>query len=798
MKVSFNWLSEYVRAASTPEQLAERLTMAGIEVESITKLNAIPTGIVVAEILERKPHPNADKLSVCAVSNGKERFQIVCGAPNCDAGQKVPLATLGTVFEDKDGGKPFTIATRALRGVESSGMLCSSKELGLDGDHSGLMILPPDAPLGEPLAALLKPDTVYEVEITPNRPDCLSHWGVAREVAALAREPARFPEIRLPAHAGSRAGFEAAVEVLNPDLCPRYTARVIKGVKVTESPAWLKEHLASVGLRPINNIVDITNFVLLELGQPLHAFDLALLSDRKVIVRTARPGEKLLTLDGKTHELKTDQLVIADAEKPVALAGVMGGEHSGVVASTVDVLLESAYFNPASVRSTSRALGISSDSSYRFERGVDIGMVDRASDRATALIVELAGGEIASDLIDVRAPFPAPKPITCVFNHLRSLLGITITNEAIADIFTRLGLDVSSVTTEACVVQPPSHRTDLVCGADLAEEVARINGLAAIPVVAISSNSGGSAKNDSYYPLEAARGEFAAIGLQECMTYSMIDPKAAAPDMRFVKEDFLAMSNPISTEQGIMRPSLLYGMLASVGHNISRNCHDLALFEIGKAFSGDTSKRPEERWKCCVALTGRQHPERFSAEKSELYDFYDMKGLFETWLGARRIRDVVCRKTTNPVFGANAAEFVVDGQAVAWFGEPIPAFTKGLRLRNPLLIALVELEQFFHLKGIELRYKPFSLFPEVTRDVAVAAPGTMENAVIIDFIKNCGCANLENVELFDLFPLNDGRKSLAYTLTFRHPERTLTDAEVNTAHESVRKRLVKDLGVELR
>ena len=800
MKISFNWLSEYVRAASTPEQLAERLTMAGIEVEAIEKINEIPDGIVVAEILERNPHPNANKLSVCVVSDGKERLQIVCGAPNCDAGRKVPLASLGTVFMDKESGKPFTISKRALRGVESSGMLCSAKELGLDDDGSGLLVLPPDAPVGKPLSALYRSDTVYEVEITPNRPDCLSHWGVAREVAALVGVAAALPDFKLPsASAANAPSSEKLVEVLNPELCPCYTARLIKGVKIAESPAWMKERLSGVGIRPINNIVDITNFVLMELGQPLHAFDLALLSGRRIVVRTARPGEKLMTLDGKTHELRQDHLVIADAERPVALAGIMGGEHSGVSNKTTDILLESAYFSPDSVRATSRTLGISSDSSYRFERGVDIGMVAKASDRAVSLILELAGGVVVGGLVDVSAPFPAPKPFTCDFNYIRSLLGVDITDEVIVGIFKRLSLEVSDVDGASCQIQPPSFRADLKCGADLAEEVVRINGLDNVPLVDIAAISGGSAITDSYYPLEAARAELIACGLQECCNYSMVDPKAAAPDQRFSTSDFLAMSNPISSDQSIMRPSLLYGMIATVGNNVSRNMHDLALFEIGKVFSGDASKRPEERWKCCVALTGRKHPERFSAERGELYDFYDMKGLLESWLSARRLRGVVCRETNHPVFIAGtAAELEVDGQTVAWLGEPIPQLTKGLRLRNPLIMAIVELEQLMRVKPAKIAYKPYSPFPEVTRDVAIAAPASLEHSRIIDFIRGCAGDSLERVDLFDIFPLEGGKRSLAYSLTFRHPERTLTDTEVNTAHEKVRSSLVKSLGVELR
>ena len=382
MKVSLNWLKNYIELKSTPEELANTLTMAGLEVEEITKRGEIPSGVVVAKIVSREKHPNSDHLSVCQVdAGGGNILQIVCGAPNCDAGNVVPLATIGTVFPDPEGGKDFVIGKCKLRGIESFGMMCSERELGISDNHGGLMILPADYVPGTPLNDLIEKDTVYTVEITPNRPDWLSHWGVARDIAALCGGRRSFPHMSLP----SPEGFEdwsGLVTVEAQDLCPEYTARVVRGVTVKESPQWLKDRLEAVGIRAINNIVDITNFVMMEFGEPLHAFDTRFLEGKKIIVRRAADHEKIVALDGKEYELDNSMLVIADAKKPVAIAGVMGGEYSGVLPDTTEVLIESAYFNPTSIRMTSRKLGLSSDSSYRFERGVDRDMLENASARA--------------------------------------------------------------------------------------------------------------------------------------------------------------------------------------------------------------------------------------------------------------------------------------------------------------------------------------------------------------------------------------------------------------------------------
>jgi len=816
MKISFNWLNEYIDVGEYSQiELADKLTMAGIEVEDIEEKGAnIPETVVVAEILERNTHPDAEKLSVCVVNAGGDNLQVVCGAPNCDAGNKVPLATVGTVFIED--GKKFKIKKSKLRGVPSFGMLCSSKELGLDGSHEGLMELDSNAIVGTPVKKILDSDTIYEVEITPNRPDWLSHWGVARDLTALIKEPSKFPKVKkdLPS---SIEKFDNLITIEDSNLCPRYTARVIRGVEVKESPEWLKKHLLNIGLRPINNIVDITNFVLMELGHPLHAFDLNLIEDNKIVVRSAKNNEKIKTLDGNEYELNSSNLLICDSSKPIALAGVMGGEESGVTNSTVDILLESAVFKPSSIRATAKKLKISSDSSFRFERGVDWQMCETASDRAVNLILELAGGTLVTELIEEKTDEPIFPPVVCRFDKIRSLLGVVVSNKEITDIFTGLALKVSDVDDEKCTVTPPSFRLDISREADLAEEVARIHGLDKLPIKTVTAKSGGSITKDAYLPLEEITNDFISLGLNETVNYSLINSDRALLDARFASSDLKTLQNPLSSELASLRPSLFAQILESVERNISRKNIDLSIFETGRVYCANTELFPEERLECVVAITGRKHSERFSDEKSELYDFYDLKGILESWFDLKKLK-CEFRKLSddNKAIGnyksGVAAEMLLNGKAIATLGEVSPKLTNGMRLNTPLFVAIIQLEKFANIvipgekrsKTIETKilFEQLSHFPSTTRDVAFIANSTLEHGAIIDLINKTKVKNLVKVELFDIFEdeknIGKNKKSMAYSLTFRNSERTLTDKEVNNAHEKLRARLAKELPIELR
>jgi len=798
MNLSYNWLAQYIDISGyTPEDLADKLTMAGIEVEAIEKTASVPDGIVVAKILERNPHPDADKLSVCKVFDGKEEVQIVCGAPNCDAGKTIPLATIGTVFVEEDGSE-FKIKKGKLRGVESFGMMCSSRELGLDGDHSGLLELSDDLEAGTPLTQIYPGEVGYELEITPNRSDWLSHWGIARDVGCLIDREVKFPEIGELKPAANSLNPDL-VKVEAPDLCPRYTGRIIRNVKIQESPNWLKDRLLSIGLRPINNVVDITNFVLHELGQPLHAFDLDTLAGQRIIVRRAKDKEKFIALDGSELELAERHLVIADAEKPVALAGVMGGLNTGVTEKTVNLLIEGATFLPSNVRSTSRELGISSDSSYRYERGTDWDMSKTGSDRACDLILQLAGGTL-EEIVDVNSGKPQFAAVPCRFDRIRSLVGAAVPNEEILRILTRLGLEISDLNDIQCMVTPPLFRHDIGREADLAEEVARIHGLDAIPVPPVKAVSGGMQADDTYYGMQQLRDQLIGLGLYECIHYSMVSEESALKDADFTVNEVVKIGNPLSLELACMRPSLFGEMLATTERNIARQNTDLKLFELGRVFCANPEKYTEERNELCIMMSGKKHPERFSAERSEEYDFYDIKGLIEALLELRGVQSVAFRTGKDGRFDY-CAEIVTNGRTCGYVGKIAKKYTRGFKTTSPVFGAVIQADMLIKMKSPKILMKPLSQYPSTTRDVAFVAPESLQHSDVVMFINKAKLKFLEKVELFDIFRdgnLGAGRKSMAYTLTFRNPERTLTDKEVNDAFDKLRDNLAKGLNVELR
>ncbi len=800
MKTSVKWLENYVDIPWSVAELADRLTLAGLEVEDIAEIGSIPEGVVVAEILSRRPHPDADKLSLCDVSVGSgEPVQVVCGAPNCDAGARVPMATVGTVFE---GG--FKIKKAKLRGHVSHGMLCSARELGLGDDHSGLLILPADAPVGTSFAELVQSDTVVDWEVTPNRPDWLSHIGIAREIAALAdaSDSVRLPQVEACNVAAERASDAASVEVRDPDLCARYIARIVRNVTIGPSPKWMQDALSAVGMRPINNVVDITNFVLMECGQPLHAFDMRLLAQNRIVVRRAADGEAMVTLDGQEHELSSENLLIADAERGVALAGVMGGANSEINDDTTDVLLESAVFLPSNIRATAKTLGLGTESSYRFERGVDPEMAEYASRRAAALVCELAGGELLDGVIDVYPGKQEPVSVSCRFERIDQLLGVPVGADRAVDCLERLGLTLLDRSDDVGTFGIPSFRPDLAREVDLIEEVARLYGLDNIPGEPAPACVGGAMADDTYYPLQEAREQLLALGLDETMTYSLLGAGTATAGTGFTAEQLVSLANPLSSEAACMRPSVLPGVLATVAHNIAHGNGSLAVFELARVIA-NAPGLPEERWQAGIALTGPVHPERFGDERERAYDFFDMKGTLEGLLAERRVQGACCTEAEHPAFRSGAcATMVIGDETVAVFGEVADALTADIRLKDPLFIALVELSALFGIPARESVYSALPQFPAVARDISLIAGGDLSNQAILDVICGAGGKWLENVELFDVYEdeeaLGPGKRSLAYSLTYRHPERTLTDEQVNTAHEKVRRTLGRKLPVELR
>jgi phenylalanyl-tRNA synthetase beta chain len=763
MKFTYKWLKQYVDFDWSPQQLAEKLTFAGIEVEEVVSLGGnIPEAIVVAQILASDKHPNADRLSVCRVNDGKGERQIVCGAKNYKVGDKVPLALPGAAMP-----AGFTIKESKLRGVDSQGMMCSAEELGLPKGEDGLLILPADAPLGVKFADYLGGgDTVYDIEVTPNRPDWLSVIGIAREIAAMTGNPLKVPEVSVTESAESTDSL-ASVKVEAPDLCPRYTARVIRGVKIGPSPAWLKEILEKVGLRSINNVVDITNYVLLESGHPLHAFDYNLVQGHQIVVRRAKAGEVFTAIVDSKHELSTEMLVIADTERAVALAGVMGGKNSEINNATTDVLLESAWFLPANVRKTSKQLGLASDSSYRFERGADIGGVIWASNRAAQLIQQLAGGQVARGLIDVIAKPIEKRRVVCRYTQVNRLLGIEVPPATVKQILTGLSMVVTAEDAASCEVEVPTFRVDLEREVDLIEEICRIYGVDKIPARRLPSLAAVSAFDAQWDARRRVREVLTALGFHEAVNQTMVMATETSP---------LRLQNPLTSEMGALRDALVPGLLTNLRTNISRHQYDVGLFEIGRVFSATG----QESLRLALAATGRRDPQAWEAGAREAkIDYYSLKGALEELadnLGA-------------PAFRTAPIETVP------------PAVARKLDLRDAVFTVELDLDVMLTTTKSEKQFRELPKFPAVVRDVALVVDEGIQHQAVVAAIEQNRHKFLEQVELFDIFrggTIAAGRKSMAYSLTFRAADRTLTDAEVNDAHDRIKRQLQQSLTCEIR
>jgi len=780
MNISLNWLREFVAWNGTPAELSDLLVRTGIEVASLNTKGADFPKVVVAQILESTQHPNADRLSVCKVDDGSgQPRQIVCGAKNYKVGDKVPLALPGAVLPGD-----FKIKVGKLRGVESEGMLCSAKELSLAEDSAGLLILSPDAPVGQPISEVFPSETVFELEITPNRSDWLSHVGVAREVAAFSEESLKW---EAPAPAMTRSG---GVSVEDAALCPFYSVRRIRDVKVGPSPQWLKLRLESLGLRSINNVVDVTNYVMHEMGQPLHAFDAAKVNG-DIVVRSARAGEKFLALDGKEYTLSEGQLVIADQSQTLALAGVMGGELSGVTESTTEILLESALFQTSSIRRTGRVLDIHSDSSYRFERGVDPSGVLVASSRAKQLIVELAGG-VAED--DAQAVGELPErgaELALSTKRVNSLLGLDLSGEEIKSALLGLGLTLAGDGEESTTWEVPTHRLDLTREVDLIEEVARVVGIDRITgrLLAPPAEPG---KADTFYDFQmSVRERLAGLGFSEARTSTLI-----SEGMQWLQQPALRLKNPLGEDQAFLRTSLLPGLLLAVERNIRHGARTIALFEVGRTFHAIGT---EEKSSLGLTLSGFVDSTNWRGEKPRTLDWHDAKGVLDALIG----RPVTWAKIEVTAPLALAAEIRIGEQVLGLLGQVSPSAARALDAKAPVLVAELDLEALRAL-GEARVYQEISRFPAVTRDIAILCPITVSYAEIENVLREANEELLSAVEPFDVFTdptgekLSADRKSIAISLTFRASGRTLNGEEVNIACERLRQQLKSKLGVDFR
>jgi len=797
MKVTFNWLKQYVEFDWSPAELAERLTMLGLEVENVQKLEGEFEGVVVAQVVTKDKHPNADKLNVCRVNDGQGERQIVCGAQNFKAGDKVPLILPGFSLPAKPGEAPLLIKVGKIRGVESLGMMCAPQELGLGDEVSGLLILREDARVGQPFSEYLGrtgTDMVYDLEITPNRPDLNSVIGIAREISAVTGNPLRLPEVNLT-EASGRVADAVAVRIEDAELCPRYTARVIRGVKVAASPDWLRHALEKVGVRSINNVVDVTNYVMLETGQPLHAFDYHLLAKSAanglptIVIRPAAEGEKFITLDGQERALTRQMLLIADETKAVALAGVMGGQNSEINPNTVDVLIESACFKPQNIRATSRKLDLRTESSYRYERGADIGICDWASQRAAQLILATAGGKLARGLVDAWPQPFAPRQITLRHAQCDAVLGVAIPAAQQTQFLQRLALKVEAGPAgepPATTFGVPSFRVDLKREIDLIEEVARLYGVDKIPATPPRGAVGAHPHDAVHDQLANVRRILTGLGLYEAQGQTLVSDVVA----RLTHGSALVpLSNPLSSDMNVLRPSLLPGLLAALRHNVSRKINDLALFEVGRVFLESEGQRREER-RVALALTGQRHPLFWSGEEREArFDISDLKGLLEEFLEQFGVRGMnyVRRPESTALFLESATVHLGRFQ-LGEFGLLLPSLARQHDLRDAVLLAELNLDLLLARRNPNKSFRPLPAFPAIRRDIAMILPAATTHESILQVIKQAKPANLEAVELFDVFRGKNvpaGQKSMAYAFTYRHADRTLTDAEVNAVHDKL-------------
>jgi phenylalanyl-tRNA synthetase beta chain len=776
MKFSVNWLREFVDLPENPEEIADLLTRAGVETENIETRGAKIEQVIVSQIVASSRHPNADRLTVCEVNDGSgAKRQIVCGATNYKVGDKVPLALPGAKLPNG-----LEIRKSKLRGIESEGMLCSPIELGLGEDSSGLLILTPDAKIGAPIADLFPADTILDVEITPNRGDLLSHFGLDREIAALTEK-----KLKSTARESKIPVKKTGVTITSTRECPFFSARRIDNVTVGPSPQWLRAKIESVGIRSINNIVDISNFVMLELGQPSHAFDADKLKG-SINVRLARDGEKFLALDGKTYSLKADSCVVADQERVIGIGGVMGGEETAVTDSTKNILLEAAYFLPASIRRTARQLNLPSDASYRFERGVDPEMVLRASQRATELIQEIAGGIPAKE-INVDGKLPAnPADVSLRYEKCDRVVGIAIKPKTVDEVLTRFGLKKISAA-EITKWKIPSFRPDLQRDVDLIEEVVRAYGAEKIPGTDRSRFSPSTAADHAHDLELQMRRRLAAAGLNEVRTSKLLPRERLA-----FGENAIELRNPLSKDHVALRPSLLPGLLGVLDHNIRAGAERVAIFEIGKVFEPPTSA---EQKRVAILLWGNIASKLHWRNEKRRVDFFDLKGAIEV---ARS--GLSFRRGQHANF-ALAVEIIAGNQLVGLAGLLTNSLAATIDASGGVFVAEVSIDFPVNSLGSRATFRELGKFPSVTRDIAMIVGEDLTHEKIWEVIWHPTEPLLEGVEFFDLFAgteIGERKKSLAYRLTYRDPSRTLTSEEVNAAHAKIRERLRSDLGAELR
>ncbi len=803
MRILESWLRRYLSFRIPPEKLAESLSMLGLEIERIERLGEKYNGFLVGQVLGRAPHPNADRLTVCSVATGRETLQIVCGAPNVAPGQKVAVGLVGATIPQNQhdpSGNPFVLTRATIRGVESAGMICSEYELGLGKDAEGILVLDEGARVGQPLAEYLGMDDVaYDIEITPNRPDWLSHLGVAREIGVLTKKKPVLPGIRL------REGKvpitkQLSVTVQDRENCFRFAARMIRGVRIGPSPAWLQNLLRNAGLRPRNNVVDVTNFVMLECGHPMHAFDYSLLRGHRIVVRQAKEGTPFFTLDGKEHMLPGRAVMVCDGEREVSIAGVMGGLNSEIRDDTTDVVLESAYWNPSSIRRTSKALGIVSDASQRFERGADPGMVLYALDRAAQLVVELAGGEILKGTLDVRPRKTRVRVVPLRTSRVNSVLGTRLTVAQIVRYLDLLQISRVGRSRDPLRFRVPTYRVDIEREIDLIEEVARVHGYDRI-------EERTTATIDFSRPLTGSgisgrvRSALIGAGFQEAITNSMQNEQRSG----LSGKEAVTILNPQNQEMATLRTSLVPGLLDAVALNQSFGTSTLRLFEIGHTFSVDNSAKPKlvgnflEEEKVSVLITGLSRPRSWS-EPARAVDLFDMKGELELLLEEMGLDkgQFISYSTSNGLTD-NTLAIDIHGSYAGYLGRIKDDVLKPFGIEQEVFAAELSLQL---LEGSHTTvYSPLPRFPKVKRDVAFVVDASISVSEMEKAIRDAAGELLSSVELFDVYRgenLGEGKRGLAFSLELLSREKTLTDKEIEAAVQNVVRGVGQATGATIR
>jgi len=809
MKISYNWLKQFINIDWTPEQTSALLTDLGLEVEGLEKYQSVKgglEGVLVGKVLTCTKHPNADKLKITTVDLGGETpVQIVCGAPNVAVGQMVPVATIGTTLYTNEG-EAWTIKKGKIRGEESHGMICAEDELGLGKSHDGIMVLEETVKIGTPAASIfdIENDTVFEIGLTPNRADAMSHYGTARDLKAGLLQKEVKVELITPSVSAfnvENRTLKIDVDVINKELAPRYCGVTISGIKVSESPNWLKHRLQAIGLSPINNVVDATNYVLHELGQPLHAFDASKIEGDKIEVKTLKKGTKFITLDGIERELHEEDLMICDTEKPMCIAGVFGGIDSGVTEKTRSIFLESAYFNPVSVRKTAKRHGLNTDASFRFERGIDPNITEYALKRAALLIQELAGGDITSDIIDIYPKKIEDFQVRLSFENAKKIIGQEISKETIKSVLTSLDIKVNNVTETGLGLTVPSFRNDVQREADIIEEILRVYGYNNINISKkLNASISSMSRFEDFKVQNTIGNQLASQGFFEILSNSLTTPDYAALSAQLKDEHNIEMLNPLSNDLSVMRQSLLFSGLEAISYNINRRRQDLKLFEFGKTYHNYSADKTELKHLTLFA-TGNQNAEGWNSNSNQKSDYFFLKGVVNSVLERLGITRFNESPIKNDLF-SEGVSLSLGKMTLVDFGLVTKKVLKHFDISQEVVYADFNWDTILDMvKRNKIIFTPIAKYPAVRRDFALLLDNNVTFESIYKIAKQTEKQLLKNVNLFDVYQgknLPKGKKSYAVGFTLQDENKTLNDKQIDKIMNKLQANFEKQLGAELR